>query len=441
MDGSCRANPALCNASVVVLNYCDGNSFAGARTGVVEVKPPMASSSLPPIDNSNGNAKQYYCTTGALVAGHDIDVGNFSTVAAAEAHCNANSSCTAFTYRAPNSTAPAGTPLKVYFKSSLASNGDSDWRLCWQTKKANIRLRGRANLDAALETLAQEYGLDAATEVLLTGSSAGGLAAFLHADYVHSVLKTKSPQLTKYKVLPDSGYFVDHATTFGEPVIEDQFKSIFKLSNATTTVPASCLATQKVGDEWKCNFAQYVYETIASPIMIVQSTLDLWQTGCIMTSGYSQYYCDNCSLPVWRGCMPFWKGTFTSPFNCTHQQMSQVRAFQSDVQNAVTSVTTASKPGNGVFLHACHDHCIVFSTDKWSNHIVNGVAASDAVASWWASSPASPAKEHTHVDACLRNWNGTSCNPSCGATAVANTLPAVGEQQRMAIYDPFLRFP
>lgn len=155
MGSDCKGNPQLCNASVVVLNYCDGNSFAGARVGTVEVEPPStplsssstraSTDSTSTNDGTNGNstARKYYCSTGALLAGHDVDVGLFPTVEAAEKHCNANSTCTAFTYRAPNSTAPPNTPLKVYFKSSLAFNGDAAWKLCWQSKTAAIRLRGK----------------------------------------------------------------------------------------------------------------------------------------------------------------------------------------------------------------------------------------------------------------------------------------------------------
>lgn len=160
MGSDCTGNPQLCNASVVVLNYCDGNSFAGARVGTVEVEPPStplsssstraSTDSTSTNDGTNGNstARKYYCSTGALLAGHDVDVGLFPTVEAAEKHCNANSTCTAFTYRAPNSTAPPNAPLKVYFKSSLAFNGDAAWKLCWQSKTAAIRLRGKCTRTA-----------------------------------------------------------------------------------------------------------------------------------------------------------------------------------------------------------------------------------------------------------------------------------------------------
>ena len=44
-------------------------------------------------------------------------------------------------------------------------------------------------------------GLSKADEVILTGCSAGGLATYLHADYVASVI----PQSAKYHAIPDAG--------------------------------------------------------------------------------------------------------------------------------------------------------------------------------------------------------------------------------------------
>ena len=44
-------------------------------------------------------------------------------------------------------------------------------------------------------------GLNKADEVILTGCSAGGLATYLHADYVASVI----PKSAKYHAIPDAG--------------------------------------------------------------------------------------------------------------------------------------------------------------------------------------------------------------------------------------------
>jgi hypothetical protein len=61
----------------------------------------------------------------------------------------------------------------------------------------------------------------------VTGGSAGGLAAFLWADYVKDRAKTK-----KVFSAPDSGIFLDSAV-FGtvEHLYSTQFENIFKLSN------------------------------------------------------------------------------------------------------------------------------------------------------------------------------------------------------------------
>ena len=60
-----------------------------------------------------------------------------------------------------------------------------------------------------------------------------------------AVVKAGSPRLRRYKVMPDSGYFVDHRTTNNESVIAAQFKSIFELSNASATVPPNCVAAHQ----------------------------------------------------------------------------------------------------------------------------------------------------------------------------------------------------
>ena len=81
-----------------------------------------------------------------------------------------------------------------------------------------LYFRGHRILKAVLSTLSAKYGLSAATEVLLTGCSAGGLSTYLHADFVHDSLTAVAPQLAKFKAAPISGFFLDHDTVEGHPV-------------------------------------------------------------------------------------------------------------------------------------------------------------------------------------------------------------------------------
>lgn len=61
-----------------------------------------------------------------------------------------------------------------------------------------LYFRGRRILDAVLSYLMENYNLGAAENVLLTGCSAGGLATYLHTDYVGDTLKAKVATLKKH---------------------------------------------------------------------------------------------------------------------------------------------------------------------------------------------------------------------------------------------------
>ena len=63
-----------------------------------------------------------------------------------------------------------------------------------------IYFRGNAILKAIFQYL-RDNGMKEASDVILTGCSAGGLATYIHADYVRSVL----PPSVKYHAIADAG--------------------------------------------------------------------------------------------------------------------------------------------------------------------------------------------------------------------------------------------
>jgi hypothetical protein len=68
--------------------------------------------------------------------------------------------------------------------------------------------RGLRNLDASIEW-ALDHGMSNASEFVLAGGSAGGLATFLHADRVIDRVRKASPNVKAWAT-PFSGYFLDH---------------------------------------------------------------------------------------------------------------------------------------------------------------------------------------------------------------------------------------
>jgi hypothetical protein len=71
--------------------------------------------------------------------------------------------------------------------------------------------RGKRNLDAMLRYLRRDHKLGAATEVLLSGGSAGGLSAYIHADYIRSTFASS----VKFRASPVSGFFLMHDNVSG----------------------------------------------------------------------------------------------------------------------------------------------------------------------------------------------------------------------------------
>ena len=57
----------------------------------------------------------------------------------------------------------------------------------------SLWFRGIRNIDATLDRLIKDYGLGKATLVAVTGSSAGGLATYLHADHYAERIKAVAP--------------------------------------------------------------------------------------------------------------------------------------------------------------------------------------------------------------------------------------------------------
>ena len=79
-----------------------------------------------------------------------------------------------------------------------------------------LYFRGSRVLDLLLDELIEKHGLANATDLLISGGSAGGLAAYLHADRIHEYLLARGAPLAKVKAAPVSGFFLLHADASGD---------------------------------------------------------------------------------------------------------------------------------------------------------------------------------------------------------------------------------
>lgn len=168
------------------------------------------------------------------------------------------------------STDPAANPLmynwnSVYFKycdggsfsgsnASTTPSGVNGTVLHW---------RGKHILEGGMTDMFKNRGLDKATEIVVSGCSAGGLATFLHCDRWAQRIRAEGVSSAKIVCMPDSGLFRDYqgCTTPGVcsgPHYHDRLVWVFDQMNATSGVNDACIASERPTSN--CMFAVRLHE-------------------------------------------------------------------------------------------------------------------------------------------------------------------------------------
>eukprot|EP00729_Bicosta_minor_P000484 gene484-29709_t len=212
-----------------------------------------------------------------------------------------------------------------------------------------LMYRGRPNLDAVLDSLISK-GLGNAKNVVFTGGSAGGLTTYLQVDHVRSRL----PNVPTVKGLGDAGWFLDTLTWDGVNASRAEFAYAYNMWNSSTGVNDACITANGEGEEWKCIFAQYAY--------------DSWQMGNIL-----KLPCHNCAAKCTASGCP--AGAVA---DCCGNTTYTEKFLEYGVQmKASISAAVAAKPAGmaGAFVSGCIVHCqTIFNEgeDRWDHWKVGG---------------------------------------------------------------------
>ena len=224
----------------------------------------------------------------------------------------------------------------------------------------SLRFRGRFILDAALAELHSAWGLDArAREVLLKGCSAGGLAVFLHADYVGARVRAWAPD-ARYSAAPGAGMFLEVAPYAGADAWTPGVAWVYATMNASGSVNAACEAAHAPSDAWRCFFAPVTLPFVATPLFVSNSLVDSCAALFIMN----------------LGCDPRVAGA------CSPPQLAYVAAYRAAMLDAVLPVLAANK-AHGAFLQSCWTHIVEDDTASWLRTRVQGQTQEETFAAWW----------------------------------------------------------
>ena len=315
-----------------------------------------------------------------------------------------------------------------------------------------VHSAGRAIVAAGLQVLIDQHKLGEATDVLVTGFSAGGLAALLNAETVRSTLRGAGAPLRRFKVASFSGVFLPSAThsrharahqaiasggssyvssdsssdgdSADEEALEKHaFASQLRdgLRGAGMVASPGCAAWLRRGghdparDAWRCALDTAPLEALPEdmPAFVAQSSLDWWQIGCTLGAGASIYAEANCSHGRWQRCSPRSRLQQLGLGHCTTAQLAAVRRFALRSTSMLLGSAVLQRPGSGAFVHSCHEHSD--GRETFLANSIDGVTLFTAMRDWWRADAKAPAERHTRL-ASLRmtvDTNGSSCGKSC----------------------------
>jgi hypothetical protein len=254
-----------------------------------------------------------------------------------------------------------------------------------------IYFRGARILQRILEELEFSHGLRSASDLLVSGCSAGGLSTFLHADRIAAFV----PNARRVGALPDSGFFLN-ATDFASNAYEygAQMADAWTLHNASAGTHQGCVASLHSA---ACIMAPYVLPFVKTPIFILNSFYDSWQMGNVV----------GVDSPSFQNCASH------GPAGCNASELVAANRFQAQL---VAQVMAGVKKTDGYALESCWAHCQMWSNSMWSNFRIAGHTHSvrDAVEKWFSQlNRPKPSIQYRQVDCTVTKQGSQKCNPVC----------------------------
>jgi len=233
---------------------------------------------------------------------------------------------------------------------------------------------GHLTVAGTLDHLKKTHGLSAASKVLVSGSSAGGIGAFANADFIQLQLPS-----AVVKTSPQGGWFFPNVSRYDDFLVNKT-----TLLNGTVSelwhayyVPA-CVRGQAPGAGYMCQSIDVSYKYIGTPLFVANNAFDtnqiFAQLGCPTTGPRVESYVE-------------YFGT-----RMRDSTIKQVQAMQ-------------PRKKDGLWLASCLLHTENLRTR--GGPVVQGKTYREALGDWFFERSAQPA---IYVDQCPDN---KPCNPRC----------------------------
>lgn len=225
--------------------------------------------------------------------------------------------------------------------------------------KEEVFFKGKVILDAVYDSLLDKQDMKKATDVIVSGSSAGGLTVFMHIDYLTAKIKKESIYgINNIAGIADAGYFLDTPSISGEYRMQKQqgFVDMYTFQNLKGSLNPKCISDYDgKGEGWKCMLPQYSLKYITTPIFIVQSFADAYQIPNVM-------------------------GISCSKHSCSSEDIKYVNKFRAEM---VKSIEKSLPDNSGFWVTDCPVHTIADHSNFWVKAAVDKIVLKNAVFGWY----------------------------------------------------------
>ncbi|KAK1438370.1 hypothetical protein QVD17_04178 [Tagetes erecta] len=228
----------------------------------------------------------------------------------------------------------------------------------------NLHFRGARVFNVIIEELLNK-GMKFASNALLSGSSAGGLASILHCDKFAAFF----PSSSRVKCFSDAGYFAHVKDLSGEYKFEGYYDQIVTLHGSSKNLHHECTSQMKSS---LCFYPQFAMPYVQTPIFLLHSTYDTFQVQNILATPQADP----------SGLFSKCKQDITT---CSTDQIQKLQDFRSEFLDAFLVVQNGSSR-RGWFVNNCFTHGQCEYQSKWLGNLsskLNHKAIAEAVGDWF----------------------------------------------------------
>ena len=253
---------------------------------------------------------------------------------------------------------------------SFSSNNDTIYKY---NDTINLYFRGWRNLNGVLNKLVSSYNLSTATDVILSGCSAGGLSVFFHNNYIYQFIsKLKNGESFKFMAMVDAGYFMQNVH------VQSEMTFVYNYGNVTDGLNQQCLNYYKQNDLdiTQCLYAFNIAPFINTKMFSLQSQYDMIQIEKMNLTG------NVTAINQYGQNLTYW----------------YIERY----------INTGNNNHYG-WLVSCYQHCTQNPNEIWDKIIINGYTVSDAQIDVWYDNA-------TYGQLLFQN-NTYPCDACCGSNS------------------------